>query len=110
MVPTFRLPKLIDELFALQHHLFGHFVKIRVRSIVHHRIGEHQIDIPLVLEGIGYLTISYSRFDRLQVDRSPNDLVIVRRVRNLHWAMENTPVSKLAYLVMEERYDVVEYP
>lgn len=55
------------------------------------------------------MTISYSRFDRLQIYRSSDDLIVIRCVRNLHWAMEDAPVSKLTYLVMEERYDVLKY-
>ena len=61
-------------------YLFSHLVKVGVWSIVHHRIGKHQIDIPLVFEGVGYLAVSYFRFDRLQVYRSSDDLIIVRRV------------------------------
>lgn len=90
-------------------YLFGHLVKIGVWSVVHHRIGEHQIDISLVLEGIGYLAVSYFRFDRLQVYGSPDDLIIIRCVCDLYWAMEDAPVSELTYLVMEETYDVLKY-
>lgn len=56
------------------------------------------------------MTISYSRFDRLQVGRSFDELVIIWGIGNLYWAMEDASVSELAYLVMEERYDVLEYP
>lgn len=90
-------------------YLFSHLVKIGVGSVVHHRIGKHQIDIPLVFEGVGYLAFSYSRFDRLQVYGSSDDLIIIRGVRSLHWSMEDAPVSKLAYLVMEKNDDVLEY-
>ena len=90
-------------------YLFGHFVHIRIRSVVYHRISEHQIDIPLVLEGAGNLTISYSPFDRPQVYGSSNDLIIIRHICNLHWASEDAPVSKVTYLVMEERYDFLKY-
>jgi len=80
IVPVFRLPKLADERFALQHHLFGHLVKVRVWSVVHHRVGKHEEDIPLILVGVGHPTVSYFGFDRLEVNCTFDDFVIIRGV------------------------------
>lgn len=86
-------------------YLFSHLVKIGVGSVVHHRVGEHQIDIPLILVGVGHPAVPYFRFYRLQVSGSSDDVVIIRCVRNLYWAMKNASVSELAYLVVKERYN-----
>ena len=90
-------------------YLFGHFVKVGIWPVVHHRVGKHQKNVPLVLKGIGDLAISYSRFDSFQVNRSFDDIIIVWGVRNFHWAMEYAPISKLANLVMVDIDDGLKY-
>lgn len=44
-----RLPKRRNMRLTLQHHLLRHIINLRARPIIHHRIREHQIHIPLKL-------------------------------------------------------------
>lgn len=79
--------------FTILHHLFGHFVDLRIRSIVHHRIREHEKHIPLKLVNPLDPPILDLPFDCLQVHRSLDHRIIIRSIRFPDWGLKDRAES-----------------
>jgi hypothetical protein len=89
-------------------HLLGHDTNIRVRTIIHHRVGEHQIDIPLKFERIDDLSVLNLGFDSLEIHGPLDDLVIVRRFRWLDGVVEDIAIAVCRYLRVKHGDDGLE--
>ena len=75
-----------------------HPVDIGLGSVVHHRIGIHEIDLPLVIIGVAYSSVFDSCLHGFQVHRSFDDFMVVRCFRVFDWVVENVAVSMLGDL------------
>ena len=58
-------------------YLFSHPEYVRTRSIIHQRVGKHEVYISLVLQRAVYEAIPNTSFDGLQIHRALDDLGVV---------------------------------
>lgn len=89
-------------------HIFCHCVYIRPWSIIHHRVGKHEVNVALVFQGIANYPVLKPRLDGLEIHRALNDLMVIRRFRVFYGIVENVAVSVLRNLRMKHTNDVLE--
>jgi hypothetical protein len=70
-----------------------HLVNIRRGSIVHHRIGEHQSDVTMILKRVGYLAVAQACLDCFEVYWSSHYVSIVGRIALLNGLVKYCPRS-----------------
>jgi len=92
------LTESVDMLFRLQHHLLCHDIDVGVWPIVHHRVGKHQVYIPLKLKRIRNCTFLYLRFDCLEIHGPLDNLMVIRGFGVFDWVMEDIAVTVIRYL------------
>jgi hypothetical protein len=122
---TFCLPKSNYLPLTLQHHLgetneesfktmkratyiFCHGVYIRPWSIIHHSVGEHEVNVALVFKGIANYPILEPRLDSLEIHRTFNDLMVIRRFRVFNGIVKYVAISVLRNLRMKHTDNVLE--
>lgn len=92
---TFGLLECLNMTLALQHHLFSHIVNLRARSVIHHRIREHEIHVSLELERARDESVLDSRLDCLEVHRPLDDVMVVGRLNLADRVVKDSPIAVL---------------
>ena len=102
------LPERVDLAFTKRHHLLRHVVDLRAWPVVHHRIGEHKVNIALELERVRDQPVLDARLDRLQVHGPLDDVVVVGSLRLFDRVVEDVPVAMLGDLRVQHADHVLE--
>ena len=76
-------------------HLFCHQRNITPRPIIHHRICEHQIHIPLKIHGGPSYPIFNSGFDSLQVHGALDNIMVIGRLGRFDRVVEDITIAVL---------------
>lgn len=78
------------------------------RAVIHHRICKHEIYVSLILERTTDHAVLDLCFDRLQIDGTLDDIVVIRRLGGLDWIVKYVAVPMLGDLVVHHGDDRLE--
>ena len=81
---------------------------IRPRPIVHHRIREHEVYIPLELQRVRNQTVLDACLDRLEVHRPLDNVVVVWSFGFLNGVVEDVPVAVLGDRAVQHSNNILE--
>lgn len=89
-------------------HIFCHRVYVRTGPVVHHGIREHQVNVPLKFQRVGYRPVLDSRFNGLEVHWPLHDFMVVGSFGVLDGIVKDGAVAVLGDLGMKKSYDILE--
>jgi hypothetical protein len=90
----------VDSRARGSSYLLCHLINVTRRSIVHHRVREHERNVTPVLDRGCDLARSDAGLDRLEVDGSMDERLVVGCIRRLDWLVEDRAAFVLVDLLV----------